>query len=79
MVDEERILQKQEITGEEVATCDLCGRPVHVSALVKISGVPTIAEPIEELHVCEECWCRIEQEEVPFDAEIAARLQDEER
>lgn len=79
MVDEERILQEQEITGEEVATCDLCGRPVQRSELVKLAGVPAIAEPIEDLHVCKECWRRIEEEEVPFEEEIAARLQDEER
>jgi hypothetical protein len=34
-----------------------------------------MAEPIETVKVCDACRVRIAEEEIPFDAEIAADLQ----
>jgi hypothetical protein len=74
MVENEAIRQEHEVTAEEVATCDLCGRSVASSLLQRIAGKQEVAEPIEELHVCPDCWLAIERDEVSYDEEIAAAL-----
>jgi nucleotide-binding universal stress UspA family protein len=76
MTDDEQAFQEHEVIGEEVASCDVCGRPVPRALLVPIAGKAALAEPVEELHVCETCRMAIEQEELPFEEEIGAGLQD---
>ena len=76
MTDNERVFQEHEVIGEEVASCDVCGRPVPRALLVPIAGRAALAEPVEELYVCEECRIAIEQDELPFEEEIGAGLQD---
>lgn len=75
MVDEEVVGLEREFTGEKIASCDLCGRPVPQPSLIRLAGLTSLSEPVEVLHACEDCRARIEQEEVPFDEEIAAGLQ----
>jgi hypothetical protein len=76
MIDEETVGQQREVTGETVVACDFCGRPVPRSALVRIAGANGQAEPVEALHVCDDCRARIEEGDVPFDEEVSAALQD---
>jgi hypothetical protein len=76
LVDEEIAGHHHEVTGERLAICDLCGRPVPRAALVRHAGVPGVAEPVEVLHICPECQARLEIDDVPFDQEIAAGLQE---
>lgn len=76
MVDEDVAGLRRALTGEPMALCDLCGRAVPPSSLVKHSGLASVAEPVEIIHVCAECRARIALDDVPFDEEIAAGLQE---
>jgi hypothetical protein len=75
VVDEEVVGQRSEVTKENLVACDLCGQYVERSSLIRHAGFADVSEPVEVLHVCEDCHTRIEQEEIPFDEEIAAGLQ----
>jgi ribosome-binding protein aMBF1 (putative translation factor) len=74
-VDEDSVGLARALTGEDRVICDFCGQPVQASAVVRIEGAPAVSEPVEVLHVCDDCRLRIEQEEIPFEEEIAAGLQ----
>ncbi len=76
MVDEDVAGLRHEVTGDHLGFCDLCGRPVPRASLVRHAGVPHVAEPVEALQVCPECLARIAADDVPFDEEIAAGLQE---
>ena len=73
-MDEDVIGLEREISGEEIVVCDFCGQAVPRSSVVRAGGVSGLAEPVEALHACADCRIRIEQEEMPFDEEIAAGL-----
>jgi hypothetical protein len=75
MVDDETIGPERTVTTAYLGTCDLCGQVAPRLTLVRLAGLPGVSEPVEVIHVCEECRLRIEQDEVPFDEEIAAGLQ----
>jgi hypothetical protein len=75
MVDEDVIGEKRDLTGENPAICDFCGQLVPRSSLFLRAGVPGVSEPVEVLRICTDCRTRVEQEEIPFDEEIAAGLQ----
>jgi hypothetical protein len=75
MVDEDVVGIEHVIAGKHVEFCELCGRAVANSSLVRLGGQAHMAEPVDVLRVCAECRTQIRQGEVPFDAEIAAGLQ----
>jgi hypothetical protein len=75
MVDQDVVGIEHVIAGEAVDFCELCGRAMTHASLVRLGGRAHLAEPVEVLRVCAECRAQIEQDEVPFDAEIAAGLQ----
>ncbi len=75
VVDEDVIGPYRELTGAKLIICDLCRQPVAQAVLIRREGLPGLSEPVDILHVCEDCRARMEQEEVPFDEEISAGLQ----
>lgn len=64
MVDDELVRQMRDVAGTEIVTCDVCGRPVVRGAITVVAGKPEVAEPVEELLVCPECFAAMEQGEV---------------
>jgi hypothetical protein len=74
-MDEDAVGLERALTGEAIVVCEFCGQPVSGSSVGRVEGVRGVAEPVECLHVCQDCRDRIEQDEVPFDEEIAAGLQ----
>jgi hypothetical protein len=74
-VDEDAVGLERALSGEELVVCDFCGRLVPWTAVIRVEGAPALSEPVEVLHVCNDCRLRIEEEEMPFEEEIAAGLQ----
>jgi len=66
---------ERELASEEISVCDICGQPLPRSSFMRVAGDRAVAEPVEYLHVCKNCRDHIVEEEVPFEAEIAAGLQ----
>ena len=68
-MDEDIVGLQRAVTGKDLAVCDLCGAPE-----TGLSVVRKVAEAGEYVHVCRECRDRMERDELPIDAEIAAGL-----
>ena len=75
MVDDEAVGPQRTVTAAPLAACDLCGQVAPRLSVLRVAGLPGVSEPVEVIHVCDECRLRVEQDEVPFDEEIAAGLQ----
>jgi hypothetical protein len=75
MIDNEMVGPERTITSVHLKTCDLCGAVVPQLSVVRVAGLPGVSEPVEVIQACDECRLRIEQDDVPFDAEVAAGLQ----
>jgi hypothetical protein len=68
-MDEDVVGLQRALTGEDLSVCDLCGR-----AEMHVSVVRNVAEAGEYVHVCRECRDRLERDDLPINAEIAAGL-----
>jgi hypothetical protein len=75
-VDEELIGLRRELADKNAAVCDLCGRPLPRAELNDLAVDRGMGEPVEAVQVCPACGRAASQDDVPFDAEIAAGLRD---
>lgn len=75
MIDNEEIRQRKGVSGDEVVTCDLCGRPISNRVKVPLNGKRAMAEPVEALSICASCLASLEQDEVPFEEGIGDAFQ----
>jgi hypothetical protein len=74
-MDEDMGGTERAAAGDAKAICDVCGATTPHVAFVRLVGQRGMSEPIEAVYACEACRARIAEEEIPFDAEIAAGLQ----
>lgn len=68
-MDEDVVGLQRALMGEDLAVCDLCGVPE-----TRLSVVRNVAEAGGDLHVCQDCRDRMERDDLPINAEIAAVL-----
>ena len=65
---EEDVLGLQRVVmGHDVLVCDLCGRSGPDALVERLAGARTIAEPVEYLHLCQDCRDRLERGEIQLD------------
>jgi hypothetical protein len=69
MIDDEHGWQFREISGQAVATCDLCGQPVAEPIAVALNGSTSSAVADKLIRVCGSCFTRIEKGDLPVDPE----------
>jgi hypothetical protein len=66
MADDERMFQLHEVTGEGVANCDPCGRPIARESLIALAGRLRPGDGRESVRVCPRCLVAIERDELPL-------------
>ena len=65
MIDNELARQLREVTGETVASCDLCGQPVEEPIAVALNRQAATGVADRLVRVCGSCFERIERGELP--------------
>ena len=66
-MEEDVVGLQRVVMGTNTLACDICGRSGPEALVERLAGARNVAEPVEYLHVCQECRDRLERGEIELD------------